>query len=191
MQHDAIRSIEHIIAQRRDAALVKSALAGDSASFAKLVSLYKKRVTALGMSFFKNAADTDDFLQEVLLKVYQNLRCFRGEAAFSTWITRIAYNTAVNAVTRRKEALPIADEYLISDPDYTPEEQEIRAITAQTITEAVRALPPKYGICLELYFYYDIPYEEISVITGNPVNTIKSHIFRAKKMLREKLERLL
>ena len=191
MQHDAIRSIEHIIAQRRDAALVKSALAGDNASFAKLVGLYKKRVTALGMSFFKNSADTDDFLQEVFLKVYQNLRYFRGEAAFSTWITRIAYNTAVNAVTRRKEALPIADEYLISDPDYTPEEQEIRAITAQTITEAVRELPPKYGICLELYFYYDIPYEEISVITGNPVNTIKSHIFRAKKMLREKLERLL
>ena len=53
MQHDAIRSIEHIIAQRRDAALVKSALAGDNASFAKLVGLYKKRVTALGMSFFK------------------------------------------------------------------------------------------------------------------------------------------
>lgn len=191
MQHDAIRSIEHIIAQRRDAALVKSVLAGDSASFAKLVSLYKKRVTALGMSFFRNAADTDDFLQEVFLKVYQSLHCFRGEAAFSTWIMRIAYNTAVNAVTRRKEALPIADEYLISDPDYTPEEQEIRAITAQTITETVRELPPKYGICLELYFYYDIPYEEISVITGNPVNTIKSHIFRAKKMLREKLERLL
>lgn len=191
MQHDAIRSIEHIIAQRRDAALVKSAIAGDNASFAKLVSLYKKRVTALGMSFFRNAADTDDFLQEVFLKVYQSLHCFRGEAAFSTWIMRIAYNTAVNAITRRKEALPIADECLISDPDYTPEEQEIRAITAQTITEAVRALPPKYGICLELYFYYDIPYEEISVITGNPVNTIKSHIFRAKKMLREKLERLL
>lgn len=191
MQHDALRSIEHIIAQRRDAALVKSTLAGDSTSFAKLVSLYKKRVAALGMSFFRNATDTDDFMQEVFLKVYQSLGTFRGDAAFSTWIMRIAYNTAVNAVTRRKEALPIADECLLSDPDYTPEEQEIRATTAQTISEAVRALPPKYGICLELYFYYDIPYDEIGVITGNPVNTIKSHIFRAKKLLREKLERLL
>lgn len=191
MQHDALRSIEHIIAQKRDASLVKSTLAGDSVSFAKLVSLYKKRVSALGMSFFKNASDTDDFIQDVFLKVYQNLRAFRGDAAFSTWITRIAYNTAVNAVNRRKESLPIADEFLLSDPDYTPEEQEIRKLTAEAITKAVHELPEKYGICLELYFYYDISYEEISVITGYPVNTIKSHIFRAKKLLRDALQGVL
>ena len=182
-----VRTIEQIIAQRRDAALVKSVLAGDSTSIAILMGLYKKRVSALGMSFFRNEADTDDFVQEVFIKVYQNLRNFRGEAAFSTWLTRIAYTTALNAVNRRKEAASIADEVLILDGDFTPEEKEIRRITVEAVKEAVRDLPEKYAICLELYFYYEISYEEIGVMTGYPVNTIKSHIFRAKKLLREKL----
>lgn len=187
MQTDALRSIEHSIAQKRDAALVKSTLAGDSTSFAKLVGLYTRRIAAFGMRFFRNAADTDDFVQDVFIKAYRSLSTFRGEAAFSTWLMRIAYNLAVNAVTRAKELLPLVDEQILSAPGYTPEEQEIRRLTARAITEAVRELPEKYGICMELYFYCDCAYEEIAVITGYPVNTIKSHIFRAKKLLRDKL----
>ncbi len=187
MQTDTFRSIEQIIAAKRDAALIKSVLGGDSRSFARLMALYKKRVAALGMSFFKNAADADDFVQEVFVTVYQSLGQFRGESAFSTWLMRIAYTRAVNAVNRRKEAASIADEVLLVDADFTPEEKEIRRITVEAVQEALHDLPEKYALCLELYFYYDISYEEIAVITGYPINTLKSHIFRAKKLLREKL----
>lgn len=187
MQNERIRSIEHIIAEKRDASLVKTTLEGDAKSFARLVSLYKARITALGMSFFKNAADAEDFVQEVFIKVYTNLSQFRGDSLFSTWITRIAYNTAINSINRRKEYLPIADESTLSDPGLTPEESEIRRRTVEAVRDAIKELPQKYAVCLELYFFYDIPYEEISVITDYPVNTIKSHIFRAKKILRGKL----
>lgn len=187
MKSDGWRNSEHLLAEKRDQLLVKETLAGESRSFARLMEQYKKRLTALGMSFFKNTTDTDDFVQEVFIKVYRNLSKFKGDSAFSTWLTRVAYNTAVNAVNRRKEYAPLADEEGIVDSNLTPEEKEIRRLTMEAVHEAVAELPEKYAVCLELYFFYDIPYDEISVITAYPVNTIKSHIFRAKSILREKL----
>lgn len=173
--------------KKRDLLLVKSVLKGDDRAFAKLISLYQARVVALGMSFFKNTTDTEDFIQDVFLKAYTNLATFRGDSLFSTWLTRIAYTTAVNSKTRRKEYLPLIDEEIVFDRDETPEGKEIRRATIESVREAIKELPEKYAICLELYFFYDISYNEISIITDFPVNTIKSNIFRAKSILRDKL----
>ena len=180
-------NLEQLITKKRDNALIKSTLSGDSKAFSKLVFYYKKRVRALGMSFFKNEADTEDFEQEVFLKAYTNLSNFKGESSFPTWLTSIAYNTAVNAKTRRKEYLPISDEEKLEDVGLTPEKNQIRKLTVLAVREAVKDLPEKFKICVELYFFYDNSHAEISKITGEGINTIKSHIFRAKKILREKL----
>ncbi|MBP5588468.1 MAG: sigma-70 family RNA polymerase sigma factor [Treponema sp.] len=180
--------IEHVTISIRDSELVKSTLDGDQKSFARLMTLYKKRIVAIGMGFFKNAADTEDFVQEVFLKAYTKLDTFRGDSLFSTWLTRIAYNTAVNSVNRRDEYVQLSDESILQDPSDTPEEVQIRKVTGQAIREAIKELPEQYAICLDMYFFYDVPHAEISSITGLPVNTIKSHIFRAKKILKEKLE---
>lgn len=180
-------TLEALIIKRRDNALIKATLSGDSQAFSKLLSFYKNRVRALGMSFFKNETDTDDFMQEVFIKAYTNLSKFRGDSSFSTWLTSIAYNTAVNAKNRRKEYLPISDEENIEDQNLTPEKNQIRKMTMLAVREAVKDLPEKFALCVELYFFYDNSHAEISEITGLPVNTIKSHIFRAKKILREKL----
>lgn len=175
---------------KRDTSLIKAALKGDSKAFATLMTLYKRRIERLGMSFFKNADDAEDFVQDVFLRAYTKLNTFKGDSQFSTWITRIAYNIAINAVNRRKEYLPIADEDLFTDPGFTPEERHIRAATMQAIRTAIRELPERFAICLDLYFFYGIPYQEISEITDFPVNTIKSHIFRAKRIIKEKLVRM-
>ena len=180
--------IEHVTISIRDSELVKSTLDGDQKSFARLMTLYKKRIVAIGMGFFKNAADTEDFVQEVFLKAYTKLDTFRGDSLFSTWLTRIAYNTAVNSVNRRDEYVQLSDESILQDPSDTPEEVQIRKVTGQAIREAIKELPEQYAICLDMYFFYDVPHAEISNNTGLPVNTIKSHIFRAKKILQEKLE---
>lgn len=187
----SLRSIERIITQKRDSVLVKAVLAGDESSFAKLVSLYKKKVSALGMGFLRNEADTEDFVQEVFLKVYTKLPTFRGDSMFSTWLTRIAYTTAVNSVQRRKSYVSLSEQAEIEAAGFTPEEAEIRRITKNAVREAISTLDEKYAVCLDLYFFHDIQYSQISEITGFPENTIKSHIFRAKKILREKLKELL
>lgn len=167
---------------------MREILSGDTSAFAELMSLYQKRIEALGMSFFKNAADTEDFVQDVFLKTYTKLSLFRGESLFSTWLTRLACNTALNAVNRRAEYVSLADENLIVDTSLTPEERELRELTKEAVRETLKELPEKYRICLDLYFFYDNSYSEISVITALPENTVKSHIFRAKQILREKIE---
>lgn len=188
MKNDIVHEVEQYFTQKKDNDLVKETLEGKESSFAKLVSLYKKRVEAVGMGFFRNKTDTEDFVQDVFLKAYTNISTFRGESLFSTWLTRIAYTTAINIKNRRKEYEPLSDENLIPSQSVTPEEDEMRRITVDAVHEAVKELPESYAICLDLYFFYDIPYEEVAVITGLPVNTIKSHIFRAKKILRSKLK---
>lgn len=179
--------IETKLIIKRDCKLIKETLKGDSRAFAMLMSLYKKRVEMLGMSFFKNHSDTEDFIQEVFLRAYTKLATFQGNSLFSTWITRIAYNVAVNAVNRRKEYVSLTDENSPPDYDLTPEERQIQKATFEAVHTAIQELPERFAICLDMYFFYGIPYQEISEITEIPVNTIKSHIFRAKQLLREKL----
>ena len=180
-------NLEQALIKKRDTNLIKASLTGNKKSFSKLISHYEKRVRILGMSFFKNEADCDDFVQEVFIKAFVNLSQFRGESSFPTWLTRIAYNTAVNSRKRRKEYQPISDEEKIEDTGLSPEKAEIKKITMLAVREAVKDLPEKFKICVELYFFYDNTHAQISKITGEGINTIKSHIFRAKKILREKL----
>lgn len=171
--------------------LVRSATGGNSQAFAELVKRYHRRVSALGMSFFKNSADTEDFVQDVFIKVYTKLKDFRGESRFSTWLLRIGYTTAINSIKRRKEYLPLGDETLLWDQDYTPEEMQMRRLTIETVRESITELPERFAVCLDMYFFYDMAYGDICEVTGLPLNTVKSHIFRAKKMLKEKLEKKL
>ena len=171
--------------------LVRSATGGNSQAFAELVKRYHRRVSALGMSFFKNSADTEDFVQDVFIKVYTKLKDFRGESRFSTWLLRIGYTTAINSIKRRKEYLPLGDETLLWDQDYTPEEMQMRRLTIETVRESITELLERFAVCLDMYFFYDMAYGDICEVTGLPLNTVKSHIFRAKKMLKEKLEKRL
>lgn len=180
-------SLEKIIAKTRDFSLVKSTLEGDGKAFEKLVSLYKKRVFSLGRSFFRRVEDAEDFAQEVFMKAYMNLSSFRGESSFSTWLTRVAYNLGVNSLKRKNDSNLDNEEFLESK-DLTPEEELVRKFTIEAVQEAVKELPENYGICLELYFFHDLSYEEISQVTGFPMNTLKSHIFRGKKILQQKLK---
>lgn len=191
MVSETLNGIERALINKRDEILIKSALAGNSKSFESLMEFYRKRVAALGMSFFRNPDDTDDFVQEVFVKVYINLSKFKFNASFGTWITKIAYNSAVNSVNRRQEYVPLANEELLQSKDRSPEDEEIRKITLDVIRSSVATLPENYGICVEMYFFHGLKYDEISEITGFPVNTIKSHIFRAKKILAEKLKGVL
>lgn len=188
MKKDSDATLLHSAISKRDQFLIKSILNGNKNLFALLMKFYKQKVYSLGMSFFKNEHDTEDFVQDVFIKAYTKLDTFQNKSLFSTWLLRIAYTTALNSVNRRKEYLPITDENNIVAAEETPEEKELRKITQLAIREAVSELPEKYAVCLDMYFSYDIPYAEISEITGFPLNTIKSHIFRAKQILKKKLE---
>jgi RNA polymerase sigma-70 factor (ECF subfamily) len=170
-----------------DKLAVARILGGDKDFFRVLVNRHEQAVYGMGLSFFRNPEDAADFTQEVFLKVYYNLPRFEGRSRFSTWLYKIAYNTAVNRVTRRKEYHSLAEDEPIAG-GLTPEQALLRAAAREAVAAAVKDLPDRYRICVDLFFFYDRSYQEIEAITGYPVNTIKSHVFRAKKLLREKLE---
>jgi RNA polymerase sigma-70 factor (ECF subfamily) len=166
--------------------LVAEIVGGRKELFRFLVQQYEKKIYAMGMSFFRNKDDASDFTQEVFLKVFRSLADFEGRSRFSTWLYKIAYNTAVNHINRDKEYRSLAEEEVLSDAD-TPERKMIRHLAREAVQEAVQDLPDRYRVCVDLFFFYERSYQEIEAITGFPVNTIKSHVFRAKKLLREKL----
>jgi RNA polymerase sigma-70 factor (ECF subfamily) len=175
-----------------DELIVSQIVAGQKDIFRLLVRRYERVVYGMGMSFFRNSEDASDFGQEVFLKVYRSLPKFEGRSRFSTWLYKIAYNTAINGVTRKKEYRSLAEaeeqsDSLLSDGD-TPERALLRKAAREAVLEAMEGLPERYRICVDMFFFYDRSYQEIEAITGFPLNTIKSHVFRAKKLLREKLE---
>ncbi len=173
--------------QAQEQELVQCILQGDKALFKVLVERYQGALWSLGMGFFRNGEDSRDFVQEVFIKVYRNLSSFEGRSRFSTWLYRIAYNTAINSVKRKREYLSLAEDFDIPDTD-TPERQAMRAAGKMAVQEALKKLPERYRICIDLFFFHDLSYPEIEKITGFPVNTIKSHVFRAKQQLRKSLD---
>ena len=170
-----------------DQLIITQIVSGQKDRFRLLVRRYERAVYGMGLSFFRNAEDAADFVQEVFLKVYRNLSGFEGRSRFSTWLYMIAYNTAINSVNRKKEYRSLAEDDPVIDGD-TPELALLRSAARDAVLTAVNELPGRYRVCVDLFFFYDRSYQEIEAITGFPVNTIKSHVFRAKKLLREKLE---
>jgi RNA polymerase sigma-70 factor (ECF subfamily) len=170
-----------------DRVIAAQIVSGQKELFRLLVKKHERAVYGMGMSFFRNTEDASDFTQEVFLKAYRNLSRFEGRSRFSTWLYKIAYNTAINSVSRKKEYNSLTEEEIASGND-TPESNLLRNIARNAVLEAIKTLPERFKLCVDLFFFYDRSYQEIEIITGYPVNTIKSHVFRAKKILREKLK---
>jgi RNA polymerase sigma-70 factor (ECF subfamily) len=169
-----------------DRIITAQIISGQKELFRLLIKRHERAVYGMGISFFHNTEDASDFTQDVFLKVFSNLSRFEGRSRFSTWLYKIAYNTAVNSVTRMKEYKSLVEDEIVSDND-TPEKEFFKNLARDAVLEAVIELPNRFRVCVDLFFFYDRSYEEIEIITGYPVNTIKSHVFRAKKILREKL----
>jgi len=179
-------------AEFNDRIVVGQIIAGQKDLFRLLVRQHEKAVFGMGLSFFRNSDDASDFTQEVFLKAYRGLSRFEGRSRFSTWLYKIAYNTALNEVNRRKEYQSLAEEdtdKLVNNKE-TPERQALRNAAREAVQAALKELPERFRVCVDLFFFYDRSYNEIEAITGIPVNTIKSHVFRAKIILREKLDDL-
>lgn len=171
------------------AALVKE---GRTGLYSVLVGRYQDRIYSIGMRFFHNNEDAADFVQEVFIKSFQKISGFKGwgilgASKFSSWLLKIAYNHGINSLSRGKRYESLSESYEPVSTD-NPEIRQFKKEISAALKEALKELPEKYAVCLDLYFFYGISYAVISEITGFPVNTIKSHVFRAKELLRKRLK---
>jgi len=161
-------------------------LNGDIDAFAGIVRRNQRRLLAFGRRFFRNLPDVEDFVQDVFLQAFRKLGTYRAESRFSSWLLSIAYHLAVREKSRRVDYTQLEVEEL-ADTRENPERAVMRKETGRTIIEAMRLLPDKFATCLDLYFFFGQTYAEISETTGQPLNTVRSHIRRAKEMLRRSL----
>jgi RNA polymerase sigma factor (sigma-70 family) len=172
-----------------DTELISQILSGNRNAFAFLVSRYQKLVVHIAGRLIQRQDELEDVCQEVFLKVYQNLGQYRNECKLSTWIATIAYNTGINYLRKHKnwnEVNPEDSIALRNLTDFRVENYE-KADLHRYIREQIELLPVHYRTVLTLFHLEEFSYQEIEQITGMPEGTVKSYLFRAKALLKEKL----
>jgi len=173
-----------------DAELINQVLKGNSNAFTFLVNRYQKLVVHITGRLIQRQDELEDIWQEVFMKVYQNLGKYRNECKLSTWIATIAYNTSINYLRKFKkgdEVNPDDSAALRNLTDLRPGDYE-KADLHRYIREQIELLPVQYRTVLTLFHLEEFSYQEIEQITGMPEGTIKSYLFRAKALLKEKLK---
>ncbi len=168
---------------------------GDVRQFAVLVDRYKDRALTLALRLVRNREEAEELVQDAFVRAYRHLRSFRGDSAFRTWFYRILYNVCMTQVRRRARREPLL--HLEDQPtmkDAVPDTEMATALdqleekeVAGIVSGELLTLPDKYRTVLTLFYTEEMSYEEIGEITGLPVGTVKSHLFRARTLLREKL----
>jgi len=179
-----------------EAALVARARGGDQDAFSTLVRLHQRQVYNLTLRMLHDAEEANEATQEVFLAAWQGLRVFRGDARFATWLYRIAYNHCLKLVEhRRRDAVAQAELTAESAREQSP----AGTLSAQLAQDAERAmreqvrgeianLPPKYRIVLVLRHLQELSYEEMAEVMRVPIGTVKTQLFRARALLKERLE---
>ena len=177
------------MAEDKDRVLVGRVLTGDREAYRDIVERHKARIYYLGLKFFHSPEDAEDFAQDVFLKAYDKLSTFRGGSPFSAWLYRLAFNLAVNRYHVVKKRLTTVKLDEVTDVRAEPERDLIRKEEKETVVKLLRELPDVYNIVLKMHYYDGLTYKDISRSMGIPLNTVKSHVHRAKKILADKWSR--
>lgn len=173
-----------------DSELISQVLKGNRHAFTFLVTRYQKLVVHITGRLIQRQDELEDVCQDVFIKVYQNLDKYRNECKLSTWIATIAYNTSINYLRKFKkmdEVNPDDSAAFRKLTDFKPENYE-NADLHRYIREQIELLPVQYRTVITLFHLEEFSYQEIEQITGMPEGSIKSYLFRAKAILREKLK---
>jgi RNA polymerase sigma-70 factor, ECF subfamily len=178
-----------------EATLVKQASAGDRHAFGQLVERYQRPMASVVSRFVSQPEDVNDILQDVFVRAWRGLPNFRGDAQFSTWLYRIAVNTALKHRARYKgERENISTDDMLtelpqeSDKD-DPYVQTARKEQEQSIRQAVSRLPEKQRVVVVLHYFEGYSCEEISQMVDCSVGTVWSRLHYACKKLKGTLSR--
>ncbi len=168
--------------------LARRAGTGDAEAFAELVAAHYDRIFRMAWRFAGSRDRAEDIAQDVCVKLATAIRSFRGESAFTTWLFRLTYTTATDALrkTQRLALVEPSKMQLMADgaSDETPETH----LAGLELWRAVRALPPQQRDAVLLVYGEDMNHGEAARVMGCTEKTVSWHLHEAKKRLRVKLE---
>ena len=184
--------------QLDDRALVALILEGDRDRFAQLVKRYEKRLINYVYRITHRYEDAHDLAQDIFVKVFLALDRYDPKYQFSTWLFRIAQNSAIDAL--RKKSIAEVPIFRPTDEEPTGKEREFaddgispyRALKnkqlSAAIDTAVLRLPPDYRELIQLRHFAELSYEEIATMKKIPLGTVKNKLFRARNLLKDALD---
>ena len=175
--------IEDPVKPSQDWDWVAATLGGNPEAFTILVERYDRAVYHLAYRTVRDPDEARDVAQEAFFKAYRSLKTFKPGAKFSTWIFAIAYHACCDRLHRRKRYSnePFPDR---ADAAPGPEATTVASDEARRLRAAIDRLPEKYRTVITLYHLQGKQYEEIAIVLGVPLGTVKTHLFRAKERLR-------
>lgn len=171
-----------------DKAVVEMCLKGDTDAFKYLVAKYKKLVYSIAFRFLKDPYLAEDITQEVFFKAYRKLDMYDTSMKFSAWIGRITHNTCIDAIRKDKNySVAASEDPIIEDTGESADEIVVKKEKKQWLEEQIRQLKPGYKTPLLLFHQAGLSYEEIAKSMNVPLSIVKNRIYRARKMLKEKM----
>jgi len=184
------------VVEQTDEVLIRNALKGDQQAYKLLLERHRHAIYHIAFKIVHNREEAADLVQETFMKAFGSLNTYRFEYRFSTWLYRIAANSAIDFLRKRKiEALSLDRPMETKDgtvelqlPDWThnPEFDYTRKQRRISIDEAIDSLPDKYRQVIVIRHTDDKSSEEIAKILDVPVGTVKARIFRARELLKKK-----
>lgn len=177
--------------------IIEQVLAGDNNAFGLLVERYQDRVYNLALRMCGNADDAFDLAQEAFFRAWRGLSGFQQDAAFSTWLFRLAANVCLDWLRAKKRRPTVslttvddngeAVQMELRDPSKCPEELLEAAEDRAALTQAMNELPIEYRQILTMRAINDMSYTEIADALSLPEGTVKSRLARARLALRKKV----
>jgi RNA polymerase sigma-70 factor (ECF subfamily) len=172
-----------------DAGAVAACLAGDRDAFDQIVERHRRSIYQVCYRFTGNHEDASDLSQETFVRAWKGLGSFKGHAAFSTWLYRIAVNVCLNRAGNKR----LATEALESDRFVDPHAEEpgtglLREERAVAVRRAIASLPEKQRATLILRTYHELSHQEIADILGSSVGAVKANFFHALGNLKKRLQ---
>lgn len=180
---------------QEDLKYIDSLLAGDTDAFAALVNKYKDMVFTIIVKIVGNEADAEELSQDVFLKVYHSLGSFKRESRFSTWIYRIAYNTAITKTRKKKLETQSLNHELVESYTQDDIQENVYALTPQQqksfIDKVLASLPENDYVMITLYYKEDCSVKDISEITSLSESNVKVKLHRIRKRMQKELNQLM
>jgi RNA polymerase sigma factor (sigma-70 family) len=178
--------------EQQDADIIQRVLQGDRNAYTLLVDRYRHLVYTLALRMLSNAEDAEEVAQDAFIKAYHALGTYNGHSKFSTWLYTITRNTCISRTrTPRQAILPREEQQLamIAGPDESINQQQEQKAKKKILAEAIKMLAADESEIITLYYIHEQTVDEICRITGFGGSNVKVKLYRARKKLKEIIDK--
>lgn len=169
-----------------DSVLLNRAIRGEAEAFGELIRRYQTSVFNVCYRLVGDRGEAEDLAQEAFIRAYQRLNTFDRSRPFGPWIKRVAVNVCLNRLERTAPILvPLDENRDRQQAEWGDNPEIVHEATERTaaLRMAILALPPRYRAVIELRHIQELSYAEIAVTLNIPLSDVKSHLFRARRLL--------